>query len=344
MAKAVAVIINYNGGQYVEKCVETLLAQTYEDLKILFIDNASPEKDGLDIMHRLYDENTRVTIVANTTNKGYAKAANQGIRVALSRDAEFVMIANPDLVFTPEYFSVLIEKLKEEKQIAAITGKIYKYDYKNDKPTDIIDSTGLFMYKNRRIIDNGQGLVDEGQFNEPIEIFGVSGACPIYRMKALEDVKIMDEYFDEDFFMYKEDVDLSWRFNLYGWKCFYEPKAVAYHGRGTGVARRFFSKEIFVNRKNLSAFQKKLALRNQFCMEIKNDFFVNRLRDFRYVMPRKLFLPFYMTFVEPYLWLGFFGFLKLLPRMLSKRSIIMKNKKLSAAQIHKWFKARPEYL
>jgi len=336
--KIVVVIIHYNTPAFLHTCLPSVMAQTYENLDIVFIDNNSPDRTGMDYMHANYDGNPKVTIISNVDNKGYAKAANQGIKIAIGRDAEFVSIVNPDIVFTPNYFEKIVEKIKKDSHIASAIGKVYKYDFNNEKPTDIIDTTGLLAYKNRRIVDRGQGVIDEGNFNEEEEVFGVSGACPVYRIKALEDVKIFDEYFDEDFFMYKEDVDLSWRFLLYGWKNLYIPEAVAYHGRGTGTGKKTSILEILGNRKNLSKFQKKLSFQNQMLMVKKNYLWGNFLKNFYKILPMSFLTTVYMTFKEPYLWGSYISYLKKLPRILRKRAIIMKNKKVSAKEMEKWFK------
>ena len=336
-SKVVVVVINYNSDDYLRSCMDSILNQTYENIDVIFIDNHSTDKEGLDFMHKEYDDDPRVTIIANTVNKGYAKAANQGIRMAISRDAEFVSITNPDIVYSPKYFDQVIPRIKKDEDIAAITGKVYKYDFTNMKPTDIIDTVGLFAYRNRRIIDEGQGMIDEGQFNKEKEVFGVSGACPVYRIDALEATKVLDEYFDEDFFMYKEDVDLGWRFLLYGWKNLFYPKALAYHGRGTGAIPRFTPSEIIKGRKLLNKIQKKYAFRNQLLMTRKNELWGNFFKDFFPLMVRKIITPFYALFFEPFLIKSYFQYLKLIPRMFKKRRIIMHQKKATSKDMQKWF-------
>ncbi|MBI4232484.1 glycosyltransferase family 2 protein, partial [Candidatus Peregrinibacteria bacterium] len=247
-------------------------------------------------------------------------------------------------IYTETYFEKVIARIEKDPKIAAITGKVYKYDFDQQKPTNIIDTVGLFAYKNRRVIDDGQGLIDEGQFDEECETFGVSGACPLYRREALEDVKIMDEYLDEDFFMYKEDVDLSWRFLLYGWKSLYYPKAIAYHGRGTGIFKRFLNKEILKNRNKLSKFQKQYSFKNQLLMQAKNEPLATFFLDFFPIVFRRLATMAYITIKEPYLWGSYFKYLKQLPKALKKRRIIMKNRKISNKDLKKFFQKQSKYL
>ncbi|MBD3360998.1 glycosyltransferase [Candidatus Peregrinibacteria bacterium] len=338
-------IIHYNTPQYLKTCLDSIFNQTYKNIEVYFIDNNSPDKSGLNFVIREYKDRKNLKIIPNKENLGYAKAANQGIKLAIEHEnkADYVVITNPDIIYTKSYFEKIVSRIEKDENIAAITGKVYKYDFDNKKKTNIIDTVGLFAYKNRRIIDRGQGLEDKGQFDEEKEVFGVSGACPLYRREALKDVKILGEYFDEDFFMYKEDVDLSWRFLLYGWNNFYFPKAVAYHGRGTGVFKRFTNKEVLSHRGKLSKFQKKYSFKNQRLMQAKNELWGTFFADFGTIMLRKILMPFYITFREPYLWKSYLDYVKQLPSALKKRRIIMKNRRASAKEMKKWFK-KPKIL
>jgi GT2 family glycosyltransferase len=227
-----------------------------------------------------------------------------------------------------------------DKKIAAICGKILKYDFSEDKKTNIIDSAGLYCFRNRRVIDEGQGMEDKGQYNKEKEVFGVSGACPIYRREALEDVKIFGEYFDEDFFMYKEDVDLSWRFRLFGWKCYYLPEAIGYHGRGTGILKRFSHLEVLKNRGKLSKFTKYYSYKNQRLMQLKNEFALGFLRNFFPIIWKEILVKGYIIFREPYLIKAMFHLLSQMPRALKKRKYIMKNRRVGWREMEHWLSGK----
>ncbi|NIA02307.1 MAG: glycosyltransferase [Nitrospirae bacterium] len=333
------VLIHYNTPQYLRTCLDSIFAQTYEDIEVFFIDNNSPDKEGLEYVKKEYGHKETLEIIDNSENLGYAKAANQGIKMAIEKEnpSDYVVITNPDIIYTPKYFEKIIARIEKDPKISAITGKVLKFDFEKKEKTNLIDTVGLFAYKNRRIIDRGQGMEDEGQYDKEEEVFGVSGACPLYRRTALEDVKVMGEYFDEDFFMYKEDVDLSWRFLLYGWKNFYYPGAVAYHGRGTGVYKRSTTGEILKNRGKLSKFQKKYSFKNQLLMEKKNDLIGTFFSNFFPIMLKKILTPFYITLREPYLWGSYIAYLHQLPHILKKRAIIMKNRRVTAKEMKRWF-------
>jgi len=340
------IIIHYNTPQYLKTCLDSIFKQTYKNIEVIFIDNDSPSDDGLKYVEAHYSDRDNLIIVPNEDNLGYAKAANQGIDMAIKRKdpADYVVITNPDIIYSPSYFEKIVHRMEKDRHIASATGKVLKYDFENKRATDIIDTVGLIAYKSRRIADDGQGLKDNSAFDKEKEVFGVSGACPIYRREALEDAKIFGEYLDNDFFMYKEDVDLSWRLLLFGWKSLYFPKAIAFHGRGTGIHKRFTTREIFKHRGKLSKFQKHYSFRNQYLMQWKNEMPGTFLRHFIPIMFRLIAMPFYITITEPYLWKAYLEHLKLLSGTLKKRKEIMKRTKISAREMAKNFKCKSGYL
>jgi len=323
------VIINYNSKHYLQKCLDSVFAQKIADLEVIFIDNAS-EDGSFEFVEANYPD---LRAIRNGNNLGYAAAGNQGIKMA---EGEYVMILNPDILFEAGYMEACLKKMQEDRKVGVIGGKVYKYDFEKDRKTKYIDTVGIFSHRNRRFIDDGQGLLDQGQFDQDREIFGVSGACPIYRKKSLEDVKIGDEYLDEDFFMYKEDVDISWRLRLYGWKCYYLSGAIAYHGRGTGVLKRFSHLEVARNRSKLSKFQKYYSYKNQRLMQVKNEFFSGFVRDLFPIVWKEVLVTGYIVFREPHLIKAWLHLIKQLPAALKKRQSIMKNAKVNAKEMQRW--------
>lgn len=324
------VILNYNSEKLLKTCLDSVLALDALNAEFIFIDNASSDK-SVEFVLRHYPQ---IRVIANNDNSGYAGGANQAVSVSRG---EFVLIMNPDIVFEQDYLKILVKKLHEDIKIGAIIGKLRKYDFDHHKKTNLIDSAGLLMYRNRRCVDRGQGEKDRGQFDRAEEVFGITGACPLYRRKALEDCKIDEEYFDNSFFMYKEDIDISWRMRLFGWKCFYEPAAVAYHGRGTGVIPRGGLWDVAKNREKLSKFQKYYSYKNERLMRTKNELLKNFMRDFLLIVWKEILMTGWMIFREPFLWKSLGKFLLQLPSALRKRREIMRRKEVNAEKMKKWF-------
>lgn len=311
-------------------CLDSLAGLSYKDKEIIFIDNASTD-GSLAFILKNYPQ---VRVISNRENLGYAGGANQAVEISAG---EFVMILNPDIILAPDYLNVLMQRMHGDPKIGAIIGKLKAYDFAGGKTTNLIDSAGLLMFRNRRCVDRGQGEEDAGQFNAPGEVFGVTGACPLYRKKTLEDCKVSGEYFDNAFFSYKEDVDISWRMRIFGWKCFYEPEAIAYHGRGTGIAKGKGLFTLLSARRGLSKLQKYYSYKNERLMRVKNDMWPNVCRDLLPIFCKEFLIFMLMVFQEPFLWKSFFQFLVQLPGALWKRREIMKKKRVSAGQMGKWF-------
>ena len=159
------------------------------------------------------------------------------------------------------------------------SGKILRFDLPDLPETDVIDTTGLTIGRNRRVADRGENERDVGQFEREEEVFGVSGAALVARREALEDVTVAGECLDESFHMYKEDVDLSWRLRLAGWECWYVPSAVAYHGRTIhGTSRRSYLADVRLFRENERSKPVSVrmnSMKNQWVLLLKNDDLAN---------------------------------------------------------------------
>ena len=110
----------------------------------------------------------------------------------------------------------------------------------NEDPrkTNIIDSTGIYFTRNMRHLDRGAEEVDHGQYDRVQYVFGATGAAAMFRRGFIEEVSVEGQFFDEEFFSFREDADLAWRAQVMGWKCLYTPKAVAWHVRRVTPERR----------------------------------------------------------------------------------------------------------
>lgn len=205
-----------------------------------------------------------------------------------------------------------------------------------------IDSCGLSILKNRRIVMR----VKEVEAAKGKAIFAFDGAAPIVRRSALEDValplrladgKRRREHLDEDFFLYKEDVDLSWRLRLYGWEIVYSPKLIAYHARSSGSNAGRSHGAILRERRAIRPFAKKFAWRNQHLMQIKNELPSLVFRHLAFILVREVLLALYILFFEWYSISAIGDFFRLLPRAWAKRRIIMAHKRVGAREMALWF-------
>lgn len=341
MAKISVQIVTWNSMRYIFDCMESLMRQTYRDFSILIIDNGSDD-ETVSFIRSNYPT---VSVLQNFRNLGYAKANNQGMLMAKS---EYILVINPDVILKDNYLEELIKFADHHSDSAAFGGKILKLKSEafdvNDQgmreavQSNIIDSTGLEIYKSRKVIDRGEGEIDEGQFNETQEVFGLTGACVLYRKSALMEVAIKNEIFDQDFISYKEDVDLSWRLRLYGFACWYVPAAICFHHRGFAGGEKNQFRKIIKERKKISKYLRANSFRNQHLMLVKNDEFRNIIFAFPWIFFREIKMFFSILFFEPFQYKTIVDFFKLVPRTLIKRKVIMNHKKISSGEMRKWFK------
>jgi len=343
MSKVSIQIVTWNSLKFLPDCLESIFNQTYKDFSILVIDNAS--NDGtIEFLRKNYPQ---IKILRNNKNLGFARAHNQGIK--LSQGADYIFIINPDIILEKDFLEKILKIIEKDKKIGAISGKLLKIytsepEINEKVKTKIIDSTGLKIFKSRRIIDRGEGELDQKQYEKIEEVFGLSGACLLLRLAALEDIKlkiencklkICEEYFDEDFFSYKEDIDLSWRLRLFGWKIIYFPEAIAYHYRQVfGTKNKI--KEIIKRRREKSPLVNYLSYRNHLFCLIKNDFLINFLKDLPFILFYEFKKFLYLIFFEQKTLKAILEVFKKLPKMLKKRKYIMKNKKIFPKEIKKW--------
>ncbi|SHI12075.1 Glycosyltransferase, GT2 family [Clostridium collagenovorans DSM 3089] len=264
--KVSLIIINWNNKSYLKRCMDSILTQSYKDFEVIFIDNCSHD-GSFEYFKELYENYDFIKLFYNSVNNGYAGAANQGIKESTG---EYIMILNPDIIMENDFIKLLVDYIESDSSIGAVSGKLLKYDFKADQKLNYIDSAGIIMFRDRNCIDRGQNEKDDGQYEKTEQVFGVCGAAPFFKKSVLEELCINNEFFDEDFFSYKEDIDISWRINLLGYKCMYYPKAIAYHGRGMGRSKKGIL-NVIKHRSDQSEFLRGISLRNHIWMLYKNE-------------------------------------------------------------------------
>lgn len=324
-------ILTYNGKKYLEACLASALDQDYSNFKIFIADNNS--SDGTVECLKQFKNDKIAKIIFNNCQTGFAAGHNQLIHES---DEEFILCLNQDVVLNRNFLKEAIAKMLTDGQIASIQGKILRF-HPDGSFSDKIDTTGLLMLKNRRVINRCQGVKDTECFDISDEIFGADGAVPVFRRAALEDIKIDREYFDENFFAYKEDVDLAWRLRLSGWKSAYQPTAVAWHWRGSGDSATRTPWGIINERRQLSRFSKYYAFKNQRLMQIKNDNISLILKHLPWILCKELGAWGYVLFFERYTLPAVKDLIKETPMAWQKRKIIMSRKKVSDKELSKWF-------
>lgn len=311
-------LVTWNSAGTLDSNLESLTDQNYPDLKLVVVDNASTDTSRAKI--RSYFPTA--TIIRNDTNLGFCHAHNQAIRASTGK---YYLALNPDVIMLPNYISSLVEALEQHPQCGSVAGKLWQSS-ENDG-YKIIDTTGLFLNRHRRQYLRGHGEIDRGQYDSPGEIFGVDGAAPLYRREMLEDIRINNQYFDELFFAHKEDVDLAWRAKLFGWRCWYSPRAHAIHPRSFRPGSRM----------PLSAEIRTLAVKNRYLLLIKNESHSTWRRDMLRILSYDLQILSYILLFERKSLAAIRLLRDQIPLAKAWREQIWDRVKVSPEEIRSWF-------
>lgn len=336
--KVLACVVSWNSAAELPAAIATLRQQTHP-LDLVVIDNGSHDGSA-DVAERA----GTVTVVRNTENRGFAGAANQGIAIAQARGADAFFLCNPDIRLEAGYLAAAVAALAEQPRRAAVQGKLWRLapeagqgaEERADAPATpppgpspgpVIDTTGHVAFATRLFRNRGEEQLDEGQYDEAGEVFGVSGAVALYRLGALEDVALDGEVFDEDLFAYWEDVDLDWRLQRRGWQAWYTPAARGWHERGGAGPRR-------------SPMVERLNFANRFLVVVKNDDPVGLLLAAPGFVATSLLKGAELLLTVPGAFFAALGSVRLVPRMLAKRRRIAASATVTnRAVVRCWFVA-----
>jgi len=264
-------IINFNGRDNTFRCLDSLkkLNASNFKLNIVVIDNGSKEK--LDLSEN-YLDNIPLKVIANKKNLGFTGGHNAGINYALSKNADYVLVLNNDVVVDPNLIMKLLKVLDKNEKYAIASPKIYfapRFEFHKDRYKEE-DKGRVFWYAGgimdfRNVIARHRGVdeVDNGQYQKVGETDFATGACFLIKREILKKVGL----FDDKYFLYYEDSDLSQRIRRAGYKIIYAPDAVAWHrnaaaagGSGSPLQDYYISRNRLLFGLRYAPFRSKLAL------------------------------------------------------------------------------------
>ncbi len=328
-AKVLVSLVTHDDSSDVERLLPTLVAQTERALAIHALDNASEDGSSaaLAAAQRVYP--FPFTLVASRVNLGYAGGHNQAIAEAVKQGIPWVLVLNSDVLLAADFVERLLAAAEApgHEHVGSLAGKILRAEGESLTPTNVVDSVGLHMTRNGRHFDLGAGEKDTGQYDAPAEVFGVSGCAALYRTSALEDVRISTGYFDDDFFVYREDVDLAWRLRGRGHTALCVPSAVAWHRRRNLPDRRDAMPPLV----NLHSVKNRFLLRlnNAGAAHVRATFLSTFVRD-TLVVGSCLTLE--RSSLPALRWLG-----QNRHRLLEKRREILARRTVADAELLPWF-------
>lgn len=243
--KATIVIPNINGKGWLRDSIESVYAQTEQDFELIVVDNGSTD-ESLD-QARAYRARPNFTLIENGRNTGFSHAVNQGIAQARG---EYVVLFNNDAFAEPEWLAELIRTAEKDERTFAVQSLMLRH-YQRELADDAGDYVTILAFACK----TGDGR-RASRYTRERRIFSACAGAALYRKRLLDELG----GFDENFFAYFEDVDLSWRANNAGYRCVLCPTARCYHicGASTGAVR-------------YNAFKSVQSGRNSLLLPLKNE-------------------------------------------------------------------------
>lgn len=357
-------IVVLNGEKYIRHCLESVLTQSYphELIEINILDNGSTDStvhiiENWSVSWRMKNavptgrqENFKITFIKSNFNHGMWGGQEELLKHTQS---QYVVFLSADVIMDKDFIGNAIRVISANPKLGGLQAKVYQFSADNFKlEKKIIDTTGFKVSRSRRVINIGHGEIDTGQYNERSEIFGVEGAVPIFKKEALESIRVIidgpledgqfpTEIADHDLFWYAEDLDIAWRLRMVGWEQYYEPSVIAWHDRGTTKSHTHGSWFKYISRvgirQQIPIKKRRLEWRNARWTRIKNDYIINVLKDLPFILWREIEVLGYAVLFEPGVLKEIPRFIGGIPRMFRKRKEIMKQTKVTPAQIHAYF-------
>ena len=370
-------LVVLNGEKYIRHCLDAVLAQTYprENMEINILDNNSTDgtkKVIRDLEIRILDLGfAKFFLLESKKNLGVWPGQEELLKYT---NGKYIVTLCVDVLIDKDFVKNSVEAMEKDEKIGALQPKIYKFDLPEVEPRNIfevrpqktttIDTAGFKIFRSRRIINIGHGLSfaeasesKEFNFDKQQEIFAVEGAVPVFRKKALESCRInksseveprniseirpQTEIVDHNYFWYGDDLDLTWRMRLFGWKQVFAPNVVAWHDRQTTKSVKKSWSDYITRvpvRKQIPIKKRRLDWRNTRWTLVKNDYMINILRDLPWIISREIAVLGYAVLFEPGVLKEIPTFFKYLPEMIQKRKEIMRRTVATPKEIRRWVK------
>jgi GT2 family glycosyltransferase len=283
-ARLLVHVVTWNSEDSIAACMQSVIQQEGfvfgESLLLRVTDNCSSDST-VEKVREL--ERPGVEVCVNRANLGFCGAHNQGVCRLLEGQFDAVVVLNPDVRLEPDALRRMVDVCVGSPDIGMVTPKLLRANADlSPLAQPILDAAGMVLTSSLRHFDRGSGEVDVGRFDQPEDVFGGTGACLLITRPCAEALLISPaisdglvariypqladgslqrpKLFDEAFFAYREDADISWRAQLLGWRCCYEPRAVGYHVRVVVPERRA----------KLPATLNRYSVRNRFLLQIHN--------------------------------------------------------------------------
>jgi GT2 family glycosyltransferase len=305
--KVSIIVVNWNGRDLLNDCLDSLSRQTYPQREIIFVDNGSTD-DSVTWTKKSFPE---VELLQLSNNKGFTGGNLAGLEIARG---EFIALVNNDTRAETNWLERLLAPMLNDPTIGLCASKlVIERSGRIDSAGDGLTSAGVGFNRGHRD--------DHTSYSSLEPVFAACAAAALYRREMINDIGFLDS----DFFLYDEDVDLSFRAQLAGWKCMYVPDAVVYH-KGNATAGRLSDTHVYYHTRNLEFVWIK-NMPTGLILRFAHHKIIQELGSFCYLCLRHL------------KWRAFFrakrDALRMLPVMLKKRKQIQERRRVSNSCIRR---------
>ncbi|MCB0851901.1 MAG: glycosyltransferase family 2 protein [Bacteroidetes bacterium] len=240
MTQVTIAILNWNGKNWLEKFLPSVIATNHPSYEILVIDNGSTD----DSISFLSENFPSVKVEQLDQNYGFTGGYNRAMAFI---DTPYIVLLNSDVEVEPNWLGPLVDVMEKDPQVASVQPKIRAHHNKTlfeyaGAAGGMIDILG-YPFCRGRIFDTVE--TDQGQFEETTEIFWATGACCLVRKNVIDEIGL----FEETFFAHMEEIDFCWRAKNHGYKVMYEPRSVVYHVGG-GALPQGSPRKTYLNARN----------------------------------------------------------------------------------------------
>jgi GT2 family glycosyltransferase len=319
-------IVTYDSAEDLPVCLAAVARQDYRPLEVVVVDCASGD-ESVEVARSVDVSPVPMRVLPLGENRGFAGGMNAAFAAT---EAELLLTLNADADPAPDYVRRLVERFQEsaEARPGAVTGRLVR-------PPDgagvrRLDACGMYLVRTWRHLDRGSGEEDSGQLQRAERVFGATGAASLFVRRALLDVAVEGQIFDEDFFAWREDAELCFRLQERGWCVLYEPAASCVHRR----------RVLPQNRASVPAIANYHSLKNRYLLRAYHQSFGNLLRTLPFTLVRDLGAFVYVLLRErsslpAYRWLW-----RNRRRIWGRRRVMFGRRTVGAGVVERWFSER----
>lgn len=314
-------MVTHESTSTLPRSLEAVGGLDHRALELVVVDCGSTDA-SVDTARSAWPNGMEGRLLALEENRGFAGGMNAGLAAT---DSPWVLALNPDAYPRPDFLSRLLEAARGHTGVGAVTGRLLRSSA--GEGSGLLDACGMYLVPTWRHLDRGSGEVDRGQLRRRCRVFGATGAATLYRRRALEDVALGGEVFDERFHSYREDAELCFRLRERAWEILYEPTAVARHDRFNLPERR----------SRMPARVNFHSLKNRYLLRIYHQTVVNLLWTLPFTLFRDLLALGWVLLRErsslaAYRWLW-----RHRKELLARRRSILRRRRVPGSRIDRWF-------